>query len=68
MSLSISDTQHNNTMPCAEGRYAECRVLFTMMLSVIMLTVVILNVVMLSVVAPLKVAICQSFEEEEKKV
>ena len=34
-------------MPCAEGRYAECRVLFTIMLSVIML-----NVVMLSVAAP----------------
>jgi hypothetical protein len=47
MSLSISDIQHNNTMPCADGCYAECRVLFTIMLSVIML-----NVVMLSVVAP----------------
>ncbi len=67
MSLSISDTQHNNTMPCADGHYAERCVLFTMMLSVIMLSVIMLNVVMLSVVAPLKVAICQSFKEEEKK-
>ncbi len=47
MPLSISDTQHNNSMPCAECRYAECHVLFTIMLSVIML-----NVIVLSVVAP----------------
>ncbi len=58
MSLSISDIQHNNNMPCADGRYAECHILFTIMLSVIMLNVVILsvimlNVVMLCVVAPL---------------
>ncbi len=47
MTLSISDTQHNNTMPCTECRYAEYRILFSIMLSVIML-----NVVMLSVVVP----------------
>jgi hypothetical protein len=57
MRLSISDTQHNNTMPCADSRYAECHVLFIIMLSVIMLSVVMLsvdmlNVVILSVVAP----------------
>ncbi len=57
MSLSISVTQHNNTMSCADGRYAECRVLFTIILiviilNVVMLSVVMLNVVMLSVVAP----------------
>jgi hypothetical protein len=72
MSLSTSDTQHNNTMPCADGHYAERCVLFTMMLcvimlsvimlsvimlSVIMLSVVMLSVIMLSIVAPLKVAI-----------
>ena len=50
MSLSISDTQLNNAMPCAECRYAECHVLFTIMLSVIMLNVVMVNVVMLNVV------------------
>jgi hypothetical protein len=44
----MRDTQHNNAMPCAYCRYAECRVLFTIMLSV----------VMLSVVAPLKISIC----------
>ncbi len=47
MTLSMSDTQHDNAMPCAQCRYAECCVSFTIMLSVIML-----NVVMLSVVAP----------------
>jgi len=52
MSLSISDTQHNNSMPCAECSYAECHVLFTIMLSVIMLNVITLNFVMLSVMAP----------------
>ena len=39
----MSDTQHNNTMPCADGRYAECRVLFTIMLSVVKLSVVVPN-------------------------
>ncbi len=53
MKLSISNTQHNNTLPCAECQYAECHILFTIMLSVVMLSVVMLSVVMLSVVAPL---------------
>jgi hypothetical protein len=39
----MSDTQHNNTMPCTDGRYAECRVLFTIMLSVVKLSVVVPN-------------------------
>ncbi len=45
--VSVSDTQHNNALPCTDCRYAECRVLFTIMLSD-----VILNVVMVIVVAP----------------
>jgi hypothetical protein len=50
-------TMHNNALPYAECRYAECHVLFTTMLSgimlnVIMLSGIMLNVVMLSVVAP----------------
>jgi hypothetical protein len=47
MTLSMSDTQHNNPIHCGHYYYAECRGLFTIMLSVIML-----NVVMPSVVAP----------------
>jgi hypothetical protein len=47
MTLSINDTQPNNALPCAERRYAECHVLFTIVLSDFML-----NVVMLSVVTP----------------
>jgi hypothetical protein len=39
-------------MPCAECRYAECCVLFTVMLSVIMLNVNMVSVIMLSVKAP----------------
>ncbi len=45
MTLGINDTQHNNT------HYAECPILFVVMLSAIMLIVVVLFVVMLSVVA-----------------
>ncbi len=51
MTLSISDTErdnrHNNALSCAEYRYAESRILFTIMLSVVMP-----NVIMLSVMAP----------------
>jgi hypothetical protein len=52
MTLSITDTQHSNAL-----HYADCHILFIVMLSVfmlniIMLNVVMLNVVMLSVVAP----------------
>ncbi len=47
MTLSERDTQHNNALPCAETRYAECQILFNIMLSDIAL-----NVVMLSVMAP----------------
>ncbi len=54
MTFCINDTQHNNAL-----HYAECRILFAVMLSIIildvvMLSVVVLDVVMLSVVAPLK--------------
>jgi hypothetical protein len=55
MTLSIINTQHNNDLTCAEFRYAECHILFTIMLSVIildfiMLSVIMLNVIMLSVI------------------
>jgi hypothetical protein len=50
VTLGISDTQHNNALPCAERPYAECRILFTIMLSVIMLYVVMLSVIMLNIV------------------
>jgi hypothetical protein len=40
MTLSITDTRHNNALLCAECRYAECHILFTIMLSVVMLSVV----------------------------
>jgi hypothetical protein len=73
--LSISDTQHNNAFPCAECRYAEWRILFTIilsaiamnviMLNVVMLNVVMLNVVMLSVVVP-KTKECRSFAETQE--
>jgi hypothetical protein len=60
MTPRITHTQHNSALPNAGHRYAECRVLFIVMLSVnmmnvILLTVVWLNVVMLSVVAPFSI-------------
>ncbi len=42
MTLIITDTQHDNTL-----HYAQCRLLFTIMLSVITL-----NAIMMSVMAP----------------
>jgi hypothetical protein len=50
MTLSISDTQNKNALPCAECHYAECCVLLTILLGVIMLYVVMLSVVMLYVI------------------
>ncbi len=60
MTLSINNTQHNIGLPlwwmplCWLSRfidcYAECRVLFIVMLNVIMLNVVIKSVVMLSII------------------
>jgi hypothetical protein len=47
MKLSISDTQHK--MLC---NYADCRILFFVLLNVIMLSVTMLNVIMLSAMAP----------------
>ncbi len=44
MTLSISDTQHNNT---PLSHYTECHILF-----IIKLSVVLLNVVMLTVITP----------------
>jgi len=52
MTPSITDPLHNNALPCAECRYAECSILFPILLSDIMLNVSVLSVVMLSVVAP----------------
>ncbi len=49
VTLSICDIQHNNNHAF---RYAECRVLFMIMLNVTMLSVYMLKVVMLGVVAP----------------
>ncbi len=54
MTLSITDTQYNNAVRYAEWHHAECRVLFTVMMSIIMLNVVVLNVIMLNAVALLK--------------
>jgi hypothetical protein len=39
MTLIIIDTQHYNALPCAEYRYPECRIVFTIMLKVVMLSV-----------------------------
>jgi hypothetical protein len=41
MTLGISITQHNNALHYAECIYAECRVLFIVMLNVGMLSVVV---------------------------
>jgi hypothetical protein len=49
--LSINNTQHNNTL--IEYHYRECCISFIVMLSVVMLSVITLKVVTLSVVAPL---------------
>jgi hypothetical protein len=51
MTLSISDTQHNNALLHAEC-YADGHVLFIVRLCVIMLNVIMLSVAMLSVLAP----------------
>ncbi len=50
MTLSINDTQNNNLCYYGEWQYAECRVLFIVMLSAIMLSVIMLSVIMLSVI------------------
>jgi len=44
--LNINDSQHNRTLGHNNAmHYAECRVLFALMLSVIMLNVIMLNAV-----------------------
>jgi hypothetical protein len=60
MTLSINDTQHNNAL-----QTAECRILFTVMLSAIILSVVMLNVVMLSVAVPF---IALPFDNEDNSL
>jgi hypothetical protein len=50
MTLSLSDIQRKNALPDAECRYANCRILFTIMLSVIMLNAIMLSVVMLNAI------------------
>jgi hypothetical protein len=62
MTLSISDTQHNNALLHAECRYADCHVLFIVMYCVIMLNVSMLSVAMLSVLAPFHPSLI--FEDE----
>ncbi len=47
----MNDAQHNMFYI-----YAECHVLFTIMLNVIMLRVVMLNVIILSVIMPSRVS------------
>ncbi len=51
MILSIIDTQHKTSLHYAGYCYAECHVVFIVMVSV-MLNVIIFSVVMLNVVAP----------------
>jgi hypothetical protein len=51
VTLSITDTHHYNALLHYTMRlYAECRVLFIVMLSVILLSALILNVIMLSAI------------------
>ncbi len=50
MTLSITDTEHDNALQYAKYHCAKCCVLFIGMLNVDMLNVVMLNVVMLNVV------------------
>jgi hypothetical protein len=50
MALSITNTHHDNAQNYAGCRYAECCVLFIVMMSVIMLKVIMLSVVMLNVI------------------
>jgi len=53
MTLNISDTQHNNALPCAD--VIMLNFAFSIMPSVNMLSVIVVNVVMLSVVASLRI-------------
>ncbi len=47
VTLSMTDTQHNNDLHFAECPYAECLILL-----IVLLSVVILNVIMLSAAGP----------------
>ncbi len=44
MTLSMNDTQRDNTLPLAECRYAMCTILFGAILHVMMLCVIMLVV------------------------
>jgi hypothetical protein len=71
MSLSITDTQHNNALHYSECHCAQHHVLFIVVLSAILMGIIILNVVMLSIVAPTKHINCSLFKsfmiiEQEK--
>ena len=52
MTLSLTDTQHNNALDYAEYGSAECHVLSIATLSVITLGVVMLNTVMMNAIMP----------------
>jgi hypothetical protein len=45
MTLSISDSQQNDSLHYAESGCTECGILFTVMLSVVMLDVIMLSAV-----------------------
>jgi hypothetical protein len=53
MTLSRTDTQHNNALYNAECNYSECHALLIIMMSVVMMSVIMMSVIILSVVAPL---------------
>jgi hypothetical protein len=50
VTLSISDSQNKRHSALQCSAYAECLILFTIMLNVVMLSVVMLSVIMLSVI------------------
>jgi hypothetical protein len=63
VSMSITYTQHYNALHNVECLYAECKVLFSVMLDVFMMSLVMLNAIMLSVMVPIsgdisKISMC----------
>ncbi len=52
----------------SERHYAECRIIFIVMLNVLMLCVSMLNVVMLSVVSPLTLSLKHPIQNIEGKI
>ncbi len=51
VSLSINYNHHNNTLHYARGYYAECLILFIVMLTLFMLCVIVLIAIMLNDIA-----------------